>query len=204
MSYIEIVLNIVEIVISFLAVIAVIFGWVIPCRQANKEELRRRESENKLEMRRWNKEFIDRQISELYGPLDEIVREQQITFDLILFQLGRKYVIPKDKEFKDFPEREQNIWKHYVNTYSIPNQKKIVNILRSKIHLIYNSEIPSCVYNFLDYALGMELLDDQKKNGVENYYQYCYSYNYSKQFDSYISETLKILLNRQSELTNNI
>lgn len=99
------------------------------------------------------------------------------------------------------PENEQKIWMHYVDTYKIPNQMKMVEILRNNTHLMYDSVIPNCVYTFLDYVLGWELVDNQSRNGVKNYYEYQYSYNYPKEFNRYIQNTLSILLEEQAKLT---
>lgn len=102
--------------------------------------------------------------------------------------------------FSDLPENEQAIWKHYVDTYKIPMQIKIVEIMRNNLHLIYNSEIPTCYKEFLDYALGWEMLDNQKRNGVQNYYEYHYVFNYPLEFNHYIRSTLTLLLQEQSKL----
>ena len=53
---------------------------------------------------------------------------------------------------------------------------------------------------FIEYVLGWELLDIQKKNGVPNYYEYYYRYNYPVEFDNYIIRNLKELQKRQGEL----
>lgn len=77
---------------------------------------------------------------------------------------------------------------------------KMVEIMRNNLHLIYNSEIPTCYKNFLDYSLGWELLDNQKRNGVPNYYEYHYVFNYPAEFNRYIRVTLETLLNEQAAL----
>ena len=199
----EIAFRIIEIIVSLLAVIAVVFGWIIPYKQSIKTEKIRKESDRIAEQKRWKKELIDKQISLLYGPLDQIIRESKKMFNLILYQLGRNYIIGKDQKFEDLPENERKIWMHYVDTYKIPNQMKMVEIIRNNIHLMLDSVVPPCVNIFLEYALGWELLDNQSRNGVPNFYEYHYSYNYPKIFDSYIQDTLSILLQEQAKLTNN-
>ena len=189
----ELTFAIVDSFFTFVGLVLVIFGWIIPYIQEKKQKLN-------LEKIKWEKEQIDKQISSLYGPIYAIIRENNVLFSLILYQLGRKYVIPKDKSFSDLPEQEQEIWKHYMNEYKIPNQNKIVSILRNNIHLIYNSEIPTCYNQFLDYACGLDLLNNQKNHSVQNYYEYHYCYNYPIEFDNYIKNTLNILLTKQAEL----
>lgn len=149
----------------------------------------------------WEVELINKQISELYGPIAELIRESNLRIELLCFQLGRKHIFPEEMQtFDELPENEQKLWAHFVDTYKIPCQMKIVDILRKNYHLIYNSEIPPCYDTFVKYAIGWELLDNQKRNGVFNYYKYCFSYNYPHEFDHYIFSTLKTLQNRKQDL----
>lgn len=202
MSDVELSLRIIELSISFLALILVIFGWVIPYRQSKQSEKERNNYEKEMEKIRLKRDFIDKQIAKLYGPLAAIIRELDISFELITFQLGRKYIFKDNQQLKDLPENEQKIWVHYVNTYKIPAQAKMVEIIRNNTVLMYNSEMPECVYRFLEYCIGWELLDNQSKNGVPNFYSYHYSFNYPKEFDRYVCETLNFLLDEQKRLRN--
>lgn len=200
MDRIEILFRCAEIIIALVGLILVVFGWIVPYKNSIKTEKIRIESERELERIRWKKELIDKQISNLYGPIYALIIEGDVSFSRILYQLGRRCVIPKDKNFADLPEDEQKIWKHYVDTYKIPNQIKMVEIMRSNLHLIYNSEIPTCYKEFLDYSLGWELLDNQKRNNVPNYYEYHYVFNYPAEFNHYIRTTLTLLLEEQAKL----
>lgn len=126
--------------------------------------------------------------------------ESDISFSRIQYQLGRNYIIPANKSFYDLPENEQKIWKHYVDTYKIASQMEMVKIIRNNQHLIYNHHLPSSYQQFLDYCLGWELLDNQKRNGVENYYECSYIYNYPREFNRYVKTTYEILLKEQEKL----
>lgn len=199
----DLVIQVIELAFTFIGLIFVIFGWIIPYRQSLKTENDRREYENNLLKRQWEKDLVDKQISEFYGPVSEIIREQDILFSLILFQLGRDHVFKLDNySLSDLSDKDQKIWVHYVDNYKIPTQMKIVQAIRNNQHLIYKSEVPTCFEAFLEYALGWELLDNQTRNGVPNYYEYYYSYNYPREFDRYINSTLKTLLAIQAKLTN--
>lgn len=201
MSSMEIMFKIIEIIIATMGLILVIFGLIIPYQHSKKLEEIHVNNEKELERIRWKKDLIDKQISYLYGPIYALIIESSISFSRILYQLGRSHVIPKDKSFYDLPENEQLIWKHYVDTYKIKNQMKIIEIMEKNFHLIYKSEVPTCYKEFLDYSLGWEMLDNQKRNDVPNHYEYYYVFNYPKEFDVYIEDTLKILLNEQAKLT---
>lgn len=200
MESIEITFKIIEIIIATIGLILVIFGWIIPYRNSLRIERLRQKNEQELERIRWKKEFVDKQISDLYGPLYSLIIESNISFSRILYQLGRKHVIPKDKSFYDLPEHEQKIWKHYVDNYKIKSQMKMVEIMRNNFHLIYKSDVPLCYRKFLDYSLGWELLNNQRCHGVPNYYEYHYAYNYPVQFNKYVRETLDQLLKEQARL----
>ncbi len=200
MTKTELILRIIELIFSLMGLVFIVLGWFILYQQSLKTENLRKENDIKTEKIRWKKEFIDRQIADLYGPISSLIREANIEFALIQFQLGRSYIIPKNHTFKDLPENEKKIWIHYVDTYKIPMQLKIAEILREGTHLMYNGEIPACVNTFLDYTLGWALLDNQKRNGVENYYEYYYSYNYPKSFDDYIRNTLHLLYEERTKL----
>lgn len=200
MTKLELVFRIIETTITGLGLILVIFGWVIPYRQSLKAEALRKKNEEEAEKIRWKKELVDRQISDLYGPLHALIIEGDVMFSRILYQLGRNYVIPPNMGFYDLSGDEQKIWRHYVDTYKIKSQLSMVEIMRNNLHLIYDSKIPTCYKNFLDYSLGWELLDNQKRNGVPNYYEYHYSFNYPREFNHYIKTTLETLLNEQAEL----
>ena len=200
MDHTEIIFKLIEIVIAIVGLVLVIFGWIIPYRQSIKMEQMHINNEKELERIRWKKELIDKQISNLYGPIYALIIESDISFARILYQLGRQHIIPKDKSFYDLPENEQLIWKHYVDTYKIKSQMKIIEIMENNLHLIYKSEIPTCYKDFLDYSLGWELLDNQKRNNVPNKYEYHYLFNYPMEFNIYIRDTLKTLLDEQAKL----
>lgn len=198
---IEVAFRCAELLISIIGLVFVVFGWIIPYRNSIRRETLRIKNERELEKLKWKKEFIDKQISDLYAPINAICEEGEMTFSRVLYQLGRQAVfVGENTSFDDLPENEQKIWKHYVDTYKIPAQMEIVRILKTNSHLLYKNERPKCIKYFLDYSTGWELLDNQKRNGVENYYEYHYTYNYPHQFNKYIRDTLEMLYKEQKEL----
>lgn len=196
----EIMFATIETIIAVIGLVLIVFGWIVPSQQEKKKITLQKEQEINIERIKWRKEQIDAQISNLYGPIYALIIEGNVTFSRILYQLGRNYVFTKDISFEEMPLEEQAIWSHYVDEYKIPSQNKIASILRENIHLIYNSEIPTCYKLFLDYALGWELLDNQKRHSVPNFYEYHYCFNYPHEFDTYIKDTLELLLEEQAQL----
>lgn len=195
--------RVIELTLTFIGLIFIVFGWIIPYKQSLKMEKKRRESELEQQKRQWEKEQIDIQIAMFYGPISALLKEQNIVWQRIIYQLGRNCIFENNQfTINDLPEDEAKIWMHFVDMYKIPLNKKIVDIIRDNTHLVYKSEIPSCFNTFLDYTLGWELLDKQKRSGVPNYYEYHYCYNFPKEFTRYINNTLEILLVKQAELIN--
>lgn len=198
---IEYYFKIIELCFSGIGLLFVIFGWIIPYRQSLKTQKREKEYNAEFQKIVWKKEFIDQQIALFYGPISSLLREDNIRFHFILDEMGRSHVFEKGKDkFSQLSDDDQKRWKHYIDTYKIPTQNKILQIIQENKHLIYKSEIPTSFNKYMNYALGWELLDNQFNNGVPNYYEYYFSYNFPSDFTKYINETLELLLKIQSEL----
>ena len=79
MSNIEIYFKSTELILSAIGLVFVIFGWIIPYNQTKKEENKRREFELDITRRQWKKDLIDKQISNLYGPISSLLNSQMTT-----------------------------------------------------------------------------------------------------------------------------
>lgn len=88
-------ITIIELVLILLGLVLVTFGWIFPYRQSLKSAKQQQKFDKKLLFIRWKKEFIDKQISELYGPIHALILEGDIMFSRILYQLGRKIYYPQ-------------------------------------------------------------------------------------------------------------
>lgn len=202
MSKVEVTFRIIELSISFIGLVFVVFGWIIPYKQSIGLKEKENEYEKEFQKNIWKKELIDKQIAQFYGPIASLLREDNIRFHFVLDEMGRMHVFEDgNHKLSDLSEDDQKRWKHYVNTYKIPTQNKILEIIECNKHLVYKSEIPTSFDRFMSYSLGWELLDNQFKNNVPNYYEYYFCYNFPYDFIIYINETLDLLLKIQSELT---
>ncbi len=193
----------IQIVLNIVGLLFVIIGWIIPYSTSLKTNEKNMEDEREFETIKWKKEQIDKQISKLYGPVYAILLENDIRFNRILHQMGRRTVFNENEGIDSLSEDDQKIWIHYVEEYKVKGQMEIVKIIEANLHLIHNQEIPQCFAVFMDYAIGWDLLDNQKKNEVPNFYEYSYSFNYPREFTAYINDTLELLLNEQARLMGN-
>ena len=185
----EVVLGSISLVLTFAGLILIVFGWIIPYKQKLEIERNRQKSERNMQKMKWEKELVDKQISEFYGPISALLQEQNIIRSRVSYMFGRNFIFDKDHpDFNSLSENEQKIWVHFIDTYKIPINNKIIEIIRNNIHLIYNSNIPYSFKLYLDYTLGWELLDNQKRNKVPNFYEYNYLYNFPVDFEKYINE----------------
>ena len=146
------------------------------------------------------KEAVDEQISKFYGPIHILLQEQNVLFENVTFMFGRKIIFKAHQGIDDLTEDEQRIWIHFVDTYLLPHNNKIMDIIRKNYHLMYKFEIPNSFYKYFNYAVGWEQLDNQSRHGVPNYYQYYFQYNFPQDFTQYIDETLDLLEKRKEEL----
>lgn len=198
----EEIFKILELVFDAMGLLFVIFGWIIPYRQSLKNQEREKAYQLEFQKNVWKKELIDKQIALFYGPISSLLREDRIRFHFVLDEMGRSHVFESGQDkLSDLSDEDQKRWKHYVDTYKIPTQNKVLEIIQKNKHLIYKSEIPTSFNRYMSYALGWELLDNQLKNEVPNYYEYYFCYNFPSDFTAYINETLELLLKIQSELT---
>ena len=190
-----------QVLISVCGLVLVVLGWIIPYRQNIEAQKKQREFEQQLEIRSWEKEYVDRQIRELYGPIQQLLCEQLLIFTFVQQELHREVIFgPGYEKFSTWPKNDQVIWIHYVKNYVLPYQEKIVNILRNNQDLIEDHTCPDSYKNFMKYSLAWEFLQNQKNNGVPNFYEYRSISGYPRDFNNYISSTLDKLFKKQKEL----
>lgn len=190
-----------ELIISTVGLTFVIVGWILPFKQSLKLNKINQSAQLEQMKRELKIKMLDEQISKYYGPISAILTEQSIIRQRIWYQIGRQVIFDNGKDkLSDLSPDEQLIWKHFIDEYKIPLQRKIVEIMQNNAHLAVHGEHDVFVTKFLDYALGWELLDSQKRNNVPNFYEYYYSYSYPKEFNNYIYSTLNALIEEKSTL----
>ncbi|MCH5143035.1 MAG: hypothetical protein J1G07_04960 [Clostridiales bacterium] len=178
----EIIFHVIDSLIAVIALILVIFGWIIP---AKKNE--------SLEQLKWEKDYIDLQISELYGPLSACLHNGQVIRCKVFKQLGRHYVFAEGESISDLPVHEQIIWKHYVKNYKLKYLRDAVLIVQQNYHLIDEKDDYNLYEAFIKYTLIWDFTDNQYNNGIRNNYNFQYETNYPYEFEEQINATLEFL-----------
>ncbi len=192
--------KVLELAISIVGLVLVVVCLILPFKQSIELNKINQNDQLKQAKRAWRMQLLDEQISKYYGPISAILKEQTIIRQRIWYQIGRNVIFDGGKDkLSDLAPEEQLIWKHFIDKYKMPMQHRIIEIMRDNAHLTIHGEHDVYVDQFLDYVLGWELLDSQKREGVPNYYEYYYSYNYPVGFNNYIHNTLARLL-KEKEL----
>lgn len=171
-----------ETVLSFIGLILIIFGWVVPNWIKHKDE-----------KKQWKKNLIDEQISKLYGPISSILNEMQIGYEIVLAQLKRSAV------FDNTPltEKEKAIWIDYLENFNLPKLNLIVDVFRTNLHLVYGACIPECYSVFIKYVIDWTRLHDLYKKNLINDYELHATDWFPTEFKFYINNTLSLLWDQQ-------
>ena len=177
--------------IKVFSLIMVALGWII-------SYLLSRRKDQKLESQKMKLQYLNGQISEFYGPIYSILLENDRIRQLIQDQFERKTIFEAGKELN---KDEQEIWVHYLENYLIPNNRKIIDILINKIHLLQGYSFPSIYREWIDHALGYEVLHKQYKDVGRKYGFHSIS-NFPSEFRTEIVNTMSQLKKKQFEIVN--
>ena len=139
----DLILNIINTILTALSVIFIIFGWIIPYKQSQKQQKEQRKYDESISEKQYNKEKIDEQISKLYVPLYTISMENKIQINILLKKLNRNYVFAKGETINNLTESDLVLWINFLKNHFVPNLNRMKEILNNNIHLIYEPNLPS-------------------------------------------------------------
>lgn len=148
--------------------------------------------------RRRNAELalLERQISELYGPLAALVVEGRQTFEDLLQELGRSAVFVDDRPLST---AELQTWLYWVEQDFLPRNAQIRELLVSKAHLLNGEEMPESHVQLLRHAQPWAIRHARWKVSQVPY-NFQPSVNWPVSFERDIERTFKTLKARQARL----
>jgi hypothetical protein len=98
---------------------------------------------------------IDRQLSELYGPLYAVVD----TGDRVWKAFGEKHWSWITRlNSAQLTESELQEWRRWVTTVFMPSNRQLVELIRTKSDLIIESDIPPCLKDLCAHVAGYEIV----------------------------------------------
>lgn len=194
----DLLFNIINTSLSAISVIFIIFGWVIPYKQSQKQQKDQRHYEESTRFLQYSKNRIDEQISKLYVPLYSLSMENKMQINILLKELNRNYVFAKGETINSLNENDKLLWIDFVKNHFLPNLNRMKDILNNNLHLIFEYELPSSYQRFMKYTLKLNSDLELYLNSSNNDYDTLFvEDNYPSDFDIYINKTLDKLLQLQ-------
>jgi len=114
----------------------------------------------------WQLEFIQRQLEELYGPLEFLLVEGEGTFRVLLSQLGRSYVFDAQDQISG---NDLKTWLFWAESDLMPRNRQIRELLATKAHLIDGKELPPSYTEFLLHHSSWEIAHKRWKDQSVTY-----------------------------------
>ncbi|WP_059009722.1 hypothetical protein [Streptomyces specialis] len=126
---------------ALIAAVVTAGGWLANHLLATRAERLRRRREARLA-------HVERQLSELYGPLFFLVHEGKSSFEDFCRNLGRPYVFGPGGTIT--PE-DLDVWLFWVDQDFMPRNQEVQRLLSSKAHLIVGETMPDSYLAFMDH-----------------------------------------------------
>ena len=131
----------------------------------------------------------EQQMEKLYGPLAFRVKEGERAYSEVLHLLGRKSVFVGDETLSP---ADWDIWIFWVERFFMPNNAKIVSLIRENAHLIEGDGIPPSFSEFLDYHYSWKLHHQQHMEQKSDYSGHA-RFDWPKPFSEHVLATLENL-----------
>ena len=137
-------------------------------------------------------ERINKQLSELYGPMFSITHASTTAWKSF------KDDNPSDTEISDEDLKEWRLW---ITVVFMPQNIKLYNIILNQSDLLIETAMPQCLLDFCAHTVALQALVERWKNGdySENYA----IARYPESIDQYARESYTRLKAEQSKLLGN-
>ena len=122
---------------AFLAAVVAVIGWFV----AKWREDRTRRLEVDLR-------YMERQVEEFYGPLFNLINQIFAAENIQFALLNNDDGSPR----KLTPEHREKIEKFFWNEWFSPLHNQVIQVLKTKLHLIDSAQIPQSFYAYLRHA----------------------------------------------------
>jgi hypothetical protein len=156
-------------------------------------------SNNKILQRRDERlRRLNAQLSELYGPLVMIGAANRIAF----LEFERRYAPEGERLFDKSTTNEIfRLWRIWVETVFLPNNKRIVDILQAKAHLLVEDEVPPVLLQLAAHTYGYEALLARWQE--DDFSDYVSIVDFPRDFQEYIQSRFHVLKTQQLKLLRN-
>jgi len=151
-----------------------------------------------LQRRNERLRWLSEQLSELYGPLVMIGEANRIAF----LEFERRYAPEGQKLFGPSTTDDiRQMWRIWVETVFMPNNRSMLGILQNKGHLLVEDEVPQVLLQFAAHTYGYEaLLTRWRENDFKDYLSIV---DFPSEFDDYAQSRFRALKSQQLRLLRN-
>jgi hypothetical protein len=176
----------VPLIAALIAALVTIAGWAVSNFLTGKREDQSRKSQAALR-------HLERQIEELYGPLEGL-----LTYAGVVYQLEqtRKKLRPANEADKD-----ELAIQYFIENHYIPINQQIITLLRTKAYLMVGDRTPESFVGFMQHAASLEGFHNLwRKTGLKSFFMPPPEKNWPDIFHKEVSETLSNLRTKHDEL----
>jgi len=111
---------------------------------------------------------VQRQLEEFYGPLAGLITESKILFDTACHILPTVNNQKREIDASRFQGSDIDRWRFFIETYWFPINQQIVHLLRTKVYLLEEDQLPPSFVAFIRHAATFEALHRLwKEKGLE-------------------------------------
>ena len=128
--------------------IVVMIGWIVSHKlTAYREEVARHQEAAR--------EFLERQIQELYGPLLGLVQHGRVVYSLATQRLPTN---SGKLDINQFTESDSEVWRYFIENHFHPTNTEIRNLIRTHLHLLDGGRLPASFMQLLKHEAKSEIL----------------------------------------------
>jgi hypothetical protein len=175
------------------ALIAAFIGSLLGHILTKSRELKKSKYENALK-------HLQAQIEEFYSPLMGLIEESNALYTVACKILHTKET-PNGKrvDVEKFKGGDIHKWRFFLEAYWFPINSKIVELIRTKIYLLEEKELPNSFHAFLIHAAGFEALHRLWKERGQSTDEMVEGVGWPDQFSKDVQSTLLKLKERYQE-----
>jgi hypothetical protein len=148
----------------------------------------------RLSQRQARLDRVNRQLSELYGPLLAIRGASTEAFE----HFRQKYWSTRDYTIGNASEEDLAVWRLWMKTVFIPGNRRLYELIQSKADLLLENDMPPVLLVFCAHALGYEVVLRRWEAG--DFSDHASVSVFPVAFDDYVKRSFAALKEEQSRL----
>jgi hypothetical protein len=163
-------------------------GWIVTYRLAKRQQYRK----DQLDL-------VNRQITELYGPLHIACEAGRNAYDALCKKFGVKQIFVDGRPVSPQAGDEWSLW---MNDIFTPLNDRLEKLIMEKLYLLEETEVPVDFHTFMKHVALNKIILLKWKNGDKTE-QYARE-EFPKTLDGYAKGALEKAKRKQAELIGKV